>query len=101
MLGFLSFSVHRQQVQNCPHHLSLQDGSSLLFSCQGLFEHLDVLLAVRELVGEGLQLGLQGQQLGVLAGQLLLHLANLKNTPRTGRGTENLHLPCKNYWKYT
>lgn len=37
-----------------------------------------MLLAVRELVCEGLQLGLQGQQLGVFARQLLLHLANLK-----------------------
>lgn len=65
--GFLSFSVHSQQVQNCPLHLCLQDGSSLLFSCKRLFENFNVLLAVRELIGEGLQLGLQGQQLSVLA----------------------------------
>lgn len=49
-----------------------------------------MLLAVRELICEGLQLSLQGQQLSVFAWQLLFHLTNLKKKEKTGKGKNNL-----------
>lgn len=69
----------------CFHYLRLQDGSTLLLGSERLFEHLDMLFAVRVLVVEGLQLGLQGQQLRLLLGQLLLQLVDLRRTPPAGR----------------
>lgn len=36
------------------HYLCLQDGSTLLLGSERLFEHLDMLFAVRVLVVEGL-----------------------------------------------
>lgn len=59
-------------------YLCLQDGSTLLFGSERFFQHLDMLLAVRVLVVERLQLGLQGQQLRLLLRQLLLQLVDLQ-----------------------
>lgn len=74
-------------------YLSLQDGSTLFFGSERLFEYIDVLFAVRKLIGERLQFSLQAQELSVLPGEILLHLVNLcktnicskyvKNSPET------------------
>ena len=50
----------------------------MLFGSERLFEHFDVLLAVRVLVVQGLQFGLQGQQLRLLLRQLLFELVDLE-----------------------
>lgn len=84
--AFSLFLYKSLWVQNCPFHLCLQDGSSLLFSCEGLLQNFNMLLAVRELICEGLQLCLQGQQLSIFAWQLLFHLTNLKKKEKMGEG---------------
>lgn len=70
-------------------YLSLQDGSTLFFGSERLFEYIDVLFAVRKLIGEHLQFSLQTQELSVLPGEILLHLVNLCKTNTWSKYVEN------------
>ncbi len=74
-------------------YLSLQDGSTLFFGSERLFEYIDVLFAVRKLIGEHLQFSLQAQELSVLPGEILLHLVNLCKTNIRSKYVENWNSP--------
>lgn len=60
-------------------HLRLQSVGTLLLRAEGLLQHLDVLLAVRVLIGQRFQFGLQGLHVCLLPVQLLLQLLYLPN----------------------
>lgn len=60
-------------------HLRLQSVGTLLLRAEGLLQHLNVLLAVRVLIGQRFQFGLQGLHVCLLPVQLLLQLLYLPN----------------------